>query len=58
MGQAFAIQTFFIPILKKNPNTDKYMFYTVLAYIIGTVAYMYIAYMGSFGNFKDLFQVL
>lgn len=49
MGQAFSIQSFFIPVLKKNPNPEKYIFYTMLAYIIGGSAYFYIAYMGSFG---------
>jgi uncharacterized membrane protein len=50
MGQAFSIQSFFIPVLKKNPNPSKYVFYTILAYILGGFAYFYIAYMGSFGN--------
>lgn len=50
MGQAFSIQSFFIPVLKKNPNPEKYIFYTLLAYIIGSCAYFYIAYMGSFGT--------
>ena len=49
MGQAFSIQSFFIPVLKKNPNPEKYIFYTMLAYVIGGCAYFYIAYMGSFG---------
>ena len=53
MGQAFAIQTFFIPVLKKNPNVGSYLFYTALAYAIGTAAYMYIAYAGSFGIFNN-----
>jgi len=51
MGQAFSIQSFFIPVLKKNKNPKKYVFYTMLAYIFGALAYYYIAYMGSFGNF-------
>lgn len=50
MGQAFSIQSFFIPVLKKNPNPHKYTFYTMLAYIIGGLAYYYIAYMGSIGK--------
>ena len=49
MGQAFAIQTFFIPVLKKNSNIDKYPFWTFLAYAIGTIVYIYIAMSGSFG---------
>lgn len=50
MGQAFSIQSFFIPVLKKNSNPQKYVFYTMLAYIIGGLAYYDIAYMGSFGK--------
>jgi hypothetical protein len=52
MGQAYSIQSFFIPVLKKNPNPKKYVFYTMLAYIIGGGMYFYIAYMGSFGILK------
>jgi hypothetical protein len=50
MGQAFSIQSFFIPVIKKNPNVNSYMKYTAIAYLIGTAAYMYIAYAGSFGT--------
>lgn len=50
MGQAYSIQSFFIPVLKKNPNPSRYVFYTMLAYIIGGSAYFYIAYAGSFGS--------
>jgi hypothetical protein len=49
MGQAFSIQSFFIPVLKMNKSPRNYVFYTMLAYIIGGLAYYYIAYMGSFG---------
>lgn len=49
MGGAFSIQSFFIPVLKKNPKSEKYVFYTMLAYILGSAAYLYIAYMGSVG---------
>jgi hypothetical protein len=49
MGQAYSIQSFFIPVLKKNDKPKKYLFYTMLAYILGGGAYFYIAYMGSFG---------
>jgi predicted branched-subunit amino acid permease len=50
MGMAFAIQTFFIPILRKNPKENQYSFFTLLAYILGGAAYMYIAFMGAFGK--------
>ena len=51
MGQAFSIQSFFIPVLKKNPNEKKYVIYTLVAYIAGGLAYYYIGYMGSVGRF-------
>ena len=51
MGGAYSIQSFFIPVLKKNPKSHKYIFYTLLAYILGASAYLYIAYLGSFGKF-------
>jgi len=50
MGGAYSIQSFFIPVLKKNKNQNKYVFYTLLAYIFGGSAYLYIAYMGSIGT--------
>ena len=49
MGQAFAIQTFFIPVLREEPNSKSYTKYTLIAYIIGALTYLYIAYMGAFG---------
>ena len=49
MGQAFSIQSFFMPVLKKNPNPAKYTLYTLIAYIAGGLAYYYIGYMGSVG---------
>jgi len=49
MGGAFAIQTFFIPILRKNPHEGKYVFLTMLAYLLGGVAYLYIAFIGALG---------
>lgn len=51
MGQAYSIQSFFIPVLKKNPNPKKYILYTMIAYIVGGSVYFYIAYMGSFGTY-------
>ena len=50
MGQAFAIQSFFIPLLKKSPDPKKYSFYTMIAYIVGSLAYFYIAFTGSVGK--------
>lgn len=50
MGQAFAIQTFFIPVLKELPDPKSYWKYVLTAYIIGSSVYVYIGYMGSFGN--------
>lgn len=51
MGGAFSIQTFFIPILKKNPKQNKYTLFTLIAYIAGISVYLYIAFIGTFGNF-------
>lgn len=54
MGTAFSIQTFFIPILRKNKSQESYQFYTMLAYLIGGSVYMYIAYSGSFGKVDNI----
>lgn len=50
MGQAFAIQTFFIPVLKELPDPKTYSKLVFIAYTIGSSVYLYIAYAGSFGN--------
>ena len=50
MGQAFSIQTFFIPILRKNRNQSSYQMYTFLAYSFGIAIYIYIAFSGSYGT--------
>ena len=47
MGQAFSIQAFFIPVVKKAPNPQKYTLYVLIAYITGCLAYYYIAFAGS-----------
>ena len=52
MGQAFAIQTFFIPVLRELPDSRVYIRYTTIAYCIGTSVYLYIAYTGSFGTLQ------
>ena len=49
MGQAFSIQTIFIPILRRNKNQSNYQHYTMITFICGFFIYMYIAYMGSYG---------
>lgn len=49
MGQAFAIQTFFIPVLRELPDTKNYPKYTLYAYLVGMIVYMYIAFAGGFG---------
>ena len=56
MGQAFSIQAFFIPVVKKAPNPSRYSLYVLIAYIAGTLAYYYIAYSGSVGKNKDIKQ--
>jgi len=57
MGGAFSIQTFFIPVLKKNSNPEKYTFFTLLAYIVGSAVYLYITFIGGFGNFFNNLKV-
>lgn len=54
MGQAFAIQSFFIPVLKKTRDPSKYVLLTILAYMVGGFAYFYIAYMGAFGIYSSM----
>lgn len=49
MGQAFAIQGFFIPVLRELPDSKKYPKYVLIAYLIGGSVYLYIAFAGSFG---------
>jgi len=49
MGSAFSIQGFFIPVLKGYKKESKHIWILFLAYIIGSAAYYYIAYMGAFG---------
>lgn len=49
LAQAFAVQFFFIPVLKKNKKTRKHRFYLLMAFILGALAYAYIAFMGSYG---------
>lgn len=50
LAQGFAIQTFFIPILKKNPNQKLYKKMLGITYIIGTIIYLFIAYSGAYSN--------
>lgn len=50
LGQAFAIQFFFIPILKKSKKQHKHKLYLVFVFILGGMAYAYIAFMGSYGK--------
>lgn len=52
MSEGFAIQIFFIPVLKELPDPSKYVKYTFLAYLIGGLVYCYIAFAGAYGNYK------
>lgn len=58
MGGAYSIQTFFIPILKRNPNQNKYSLFTLLANVIGGAVYFYIAFVGSFGIFFNYLRYI
>ena len=48
LGQGFAIQSFFIPILKQNINRHLYSKILLLTYVIGTIVYTYIGYSGAY----------
>jgi hypothetical protein len=50
MGNAFSIQGFFIPVMKCCKSVSKHNFILFLAFLIGGLAYLYIAFMGSFGK--------
>ena len=56
MGQAFSIQSFFIPVIKKAPNPKKYTLYVLIAYITGGLAYYFIGFAGSVGK-KSIIKV-
>ena len=47
LAQGFAIQTFFIPILKQNPNRKLYKKLLFATYMMGIAVYSYIGYSGS-----------
>ena len=57
MGNAFSIQGFFIPVMKCYKAENKHNFVLFLAFLVGGLAYYYIAYMGAFGK-KYLIEVL
>lgn len=48
LAEGFALQSFFIPILKQNPNKDKHGKLLLISYIIGTIVYIYVSYFGTF----------
>jgi len=50
LAQGFAIQTFFIPILKKNPNQRLYKKLLGITYTVGTIIYTFIGYTGAYSN--------
>jgi len=50
MGNAFSIQGFFIPVMKRYRNEKKHHFLLFLSYLIGGLIYYYIAFMGGFGT--------
>lgn len=49
MGQAFAIQSFFIPVLRQSRSTNANKL-VLISYVIGAVVYLYITFMGSYGT--------
>ena len=51
LAQGFAIQTFFIPILKQNKNRSLYKKILGATYFTGTLIYCFIGYSGAFSIF-------
>ena len=58
LAQGYAIQTFFIPVLRKNLNTHMYKTLLIATYIAGISVYTFIGYTGSFSNHWILSKVL
>ena len=54
MGTAFSIQGFFVPVLKRYKNDTKHISILGISYLIGTAAYIYIAFIGSFGIYDNI----
>ena len=50
LAQGFAVQTFFIPILKQNSNIIFYKKLLGITYFVGVIVYSYIGYSGAFGT--------
>ncbi len=48
LGQGFAIQTFFIPILRKNKSRNLYKVILGVTYVLGILVYTFIGYSGAF----------
>ena len=47
LAQGFAIQGFFIPIMKQNPNRKNYGKMLIITYAIGIGVYTFIGYSGA-----------
>ena len=50
MGNAYSIQGFFLPVIRCYQQPRRHPLILLLAYLIGGLAYYYIAYMGAYGN--------
>lgn len=50
LGQGFAIQTFFIPILKHNNDRKNYKNLVAITYLAGIIIYGFIGYVGALSN--------
>ncbi len=53
LAQGFAIQTFFIPILRKNGNRNLFKKLLSITYIIGTLIYCFIGYSGASSKYLN-----
>ena len=50
LAQGYAIQTFFVPILKQNPKRNLYKRLLIITYAIGIGVYTFIGYSGAFST--------
>ena len=51
LAQGFAIQGFFIPIMKQNPHRKNYGRILIITYAIGITVYTFIGYSGAISIF-------
>ena len=50
LATAFAVQSVFIPIIKKCEEKNKYNLIILLSFVFGGIVYSFIAFTGAFGT--------